>query len=120
MGQVSLVSKDLYKGVHGAGDRGAQVADALRRLAGNEIGNQTFAFSRCGRHECRRIAPRVVLPDEGGRGQAGAPPKTMVSRSELPPRRLAPCTETQAHSPAAYDPVSDVAPSVSLSISPIE
>ena len=31
-------------------------------------------------------------------------PKTTVSRSELPPRRFAPCTETHAHSPAAYSP----------------
>ena len=28
-------------------------------------------------------------------------PNTLMSSSELVPRRLAPCTETQAHSPAA-------------------
>ncbi len=31
-------------------------------------------------------------------------PKTLMSSSELVPRRLAPCTETQATSPAAYRP----------------
>ncbi len=31
-------------------------------------------------------------------------PKTLMSSSELVPRRLAPCTDTQATSPAAYRP----------------
>ena len=31
-------------------------------------------------------------------------PKTIVSNRELPPSRLAPCTLTHAHSPAAYKP----------------
>ena len=31
-------------------------------------------------------------------------PNTTMSSSELVPRRLAPCTETHAHSPAAYSP----------------
>jgi hypothetical protein len=31
-------------------------------------------------------------------------PNTTRSSSELVPRRLAPCTDTQAHSPAAYSP----------------
>src|SRR6185312_8194095 len=31
-------------------------------------------------------------------------PNTLMSSSELVPSRLAPCTETQAHSPAAYRP----------------
>ena len=31
-------------------------------------------------------------------------PKTLMSSSELVPSRLAPCTDTQAHSPAAYSP----------------
>ena len=34
-------------------------------------------------------------------------PNTSRSSSELVPRRLAPCTETQAHSPAAYRPGHD-------------
>ncbi|SHW02682.1 Uncharacterised protein [Mycobacteroides abscessus subsp. abscessus] len=31
-------------------------------------------------------------------------PNTLMSSSELVPSRLAPCTDTQAHSPAAYRP----------------
>ncbi|CKR59595.1 Uncharacterised protein [Mycobacterium tuberculosis] len=31
-------------------------------------------------------------------------PKTLISNSELVPSRLAPCTDTHAHSPAAYRP----------------
>ena len=38
-------------------------------------------------------------------------PNVTVSISELPPRRLAPCTETHAHSPAAYRPGRIVWPS---------
>ena len=37
----------------------------------------------------------------GHDGMPARRPKTMVSSSELPPSRLAPCTLTQAHSPAA-------------------
>ena len=36
--------------------------------------------------------------------KAAARPKTMISKSELVPRRLAPCTETDAHSPIAMRP----------------
>ncbi|MNE87010.1 hypothetical protein D3C80_1841560 [compost metagenome] len=32
-------------------------------------------------------------------------PKTSRSSSELVPRRLAPCTDTQEHSPTAYKPL---------------
>ncbi|MNF04300.1 hypothetical protein D3C80_2037850 [compost metagenome] len=32
-------------------------------------------------------------------------PNTSRSSSELVPRRLAPCTDTQAHSPTAYRPL---------------
>ena len=46
-------------------------------------------------------------------------PKTIVSSSELPPRRLAPCTLTQAHSPAAYNPGIRVTPSRSVSMPPM-
>src|SRR3989304_2835531 len=35
-------------------------------------------------------------------------PKTRMSTSEFVPRRLAPCTETQAHSPAPDDTPPDV------------
>ena len=31
-------------------------------------------------------------------------PNTLMSSSELVPSRLEPCTDTQAHSPAAYRP----------------
>ena len=46
-------------------------------------------------------------------------PKVIVSISELPPRRLAPCTETHATSPAAYSPASSVAPSASVATPPM-
>ncbi|CAM5269707.1 hypothetical protein SCYAM73S_04707 [Streptomyces cyaneofuscatus] len=42
-------------------------------------------------------------------------PKTLMSSSELVPRRLAPCTETQATSPAAYRPGTTVVLSASTS-----
>ncbi len=49
----------------------------------------------------------VPAPPPGNLGQSPKPPppaifpNTTVSRSELPPSRLAPWTLTQAHSPAA-------------------
>ena len=46
-------------------------------------------------------------------------PKVIVSISELPPRRFAPCTETHAHSPAAYRPGMIVCPSTSVSTPPM-
>jgi hypothetical protein len=46
-------------------------------------------------------------------------PNTIVSISELPPRRFAPCTETHAHSPAAYRPGSTVLPSTSAETPPM-
>ena len=67
---------------------------------------------RCG--SCRRAAaapaaaaaaalppPLPALQDARRRRCPARRPKTIVSSSELPPRRLAPCTLTQAHSPAA-------------------
>jgi hypothetical protein len=46
-------------------------------------------------------------------------PKISVSSSELAPSRLPPCTETQAHSPAAYRPGTSVSPSWSVFTPPI-
>ncbi len=42
-------------------------------------------------------------------------PNTLMSSSELVPRRLAPCTDTQATSPAAYRPGTTVVLSASTS-----
>ena len=46
-------------------------------------------------------------------------PKVTVSMSELPPRRFAPCTDTQAASPAAHRPGTTVSPQTSTSTPPI-
>src|SRR5229473_2512411 len=46
-------------------------------------------------------------------------PKTIVSNKEFPPRRLAPWTLTQAHSPAAYRPARAVSPHVLVLMPPI-
>ena len=60
---------------------------------------------------------RVCFAGASGSGARSAPlaksamwapprrPNTTRSPSELVPSRLAPCTDTQAHSPAAYRPV---------------
>ena len=83
---------------------------ALHRQAGSLTLLPFFWFSRrarrarvvgassAGRQFLVRLRHRNVL-DDG----AVAPdlPKTSRSSSEFVPRRLAPCTEAQAHSPAA-------------------
>ena len=52
---------------------------------------------RIGGHRHEVVAHRVV-----GRGDTGATPEDVdVQEHELVPSRLAPCTETYAHSPAA-------------------
>ena len=74
------------------------------------------AFSPCSRVRMRvEQVERVLRGSPGAAGRAAsaaysamcAPPRrpnTTMSRSEFVPRRFAPCTLTQAHSPAAYRP----------------
>ncbi len=50
---------------------------------------------------------------------AARAPKTSPSNRELLARRLAPCTPVHAHSPAAYNPASEVRPCVSVRTPPI-
>lgn len=50
------------------------------------------------------VAQRALLGNGFLQMQAAARPKTTVSSSELPPRRLAPWTDTQAISPTANRP----------------
>ena len=70
--------------------------------------------------------PDALVVGEGspcrsaGNFSAATFPKTIVSSKEFPPKRFAPCTETQAHSPAAYRPGTGERPSWSTSIPPME
>ena len=65
------------------------VAQAARSVLAHERGR----VGGQGRERSRLAYSTALLP--------ARLPNTLMSSSELVPRRLAPCTDTQAHSPAA-------------------
>mmetsp|Transcript_9361 Transcript_9361/g.24036 ORF Transcript_9361/g.24036 Transcript_9361/m.24036 type:complete len:210 (-) Transcript_9361:1353-1982(-) len=81
-------------------------------------------LSRRARHSSPAFSGRGLCGVPGLRvsptRRAQARPKTTMSRSELAPRRLAPCTEAEAASPAAMRPgtMASGSPGVGLMASP--
>ncbi len=102
----------VVQGFAGAKHRGIALHDALHLQA--DVGRAPRALGMAqpiqARHRgCRRhrlCSARCAVPGFTTRAQcrAASRPKTTRSSSELDPRRLAPCTDTQAASPTAMSP----------------
>ena len=88
----------------------------IRRWSMRSVSASGFP-GRCGWSEASANSVMAMPPRR---------PNTTMSSSEFVPSRFAPCTETHAHSPAAYSPGTGVSsgptttrPSVSVGMPPI-
>ena len=113
---LALFAEDAEVLVH----RGAQlVADRARALAFaaiEQLRQLALGVGEGGEVDLGRPGARQR---SAGRGAPGPRPKTIVSISELPPSRLAPCSDTQATSPAAKTFSISVQPSTSVATPPM-